>query len=120
MIGSVIGPQEMVIIALLIFIPWIWKLGKLLGTRLSQTAGLIVGIILITSGFAFFAGISCIIYSQKNEDKSLELDFKLNSDANSNINRPSNADNDTKECPYCAETIKLNAKICRFCNRDVT
>lgn len=115
-----IGPQVimLVIIALLIFISWIF--GKLLGTRLSKTAGLIVGIILITSGFAFFAGISCIIYSQKNEDKSLELDFKLNSDANSNINRPSNADNDTKECPYCAETIKLNAKICRFCNRDVT
>lgn len=24
---------------------------------------------------------------------------------------------DTKECPYCAETIKVKAKICRFCNR---
>jgi hypothetical protein len=22
-------------------------------------------------------------------------------------------------CPYCAETIKKAARICRFCNRDM-
>ena len=26
---------------------------------------------------------------------------------------------DTKECPYCAETIKKNAVICRFCQIDL-
>ena len=26
---------------------------------------------------------------------------------------------DTKVCPFCAETIKSAAKICRFCNRDL-
>jgi len=26
---------------------------------------------------------------------------------------------DTRACPYCAETIKAQAVICRFCNRDV-
>jgi len=26
---------------------------------------------------------------------------------------------DTKECPYCAETIKAKAKVCRFCNREL-
>lgn len=26
---------------------------------------------------------------------------------------------DTRPCPYCAETIKYTALICRFCNRDV-
>jgi uncharacterized membrane protein YdbT with pleckstrin-like domain len=26
---------------------------------------------------------------------------------------------DTKECPYCAETIKANAKFCRFCQKNL-
>ena len=26
---------------------------------------------------------------------------------------------ETKECPFCAETIKANAKICRFCGREI-
>jgi hypothetical protein len=29
-------------------------------------------------------------------------------------------DPDTRLCPYCAERIKAQAVICRFCNRDVT
>jgi len=26
---------------------------------------------------------------------------------------------DTRECPYCAETIKVRAKVCRFCGRSL-
>lgn len=26
----------------------------------------------------------------------------------------------TRQCPYCAETIKAGASICRFCNKEVT
>ena len=28
-------------------------------------------------------------------------------------------DGDTRQCPYCAETIKKAAKLCRFCNREL-
>ncbi|MBL7176658.1 MAG: hypothetical protein ISS66_12605 [Desulfobacteraceae bacterium] len=50
-------------------------------------------------------------------------------DANKNANRTANylqkyitvaqALDDVKTCPYCAETIKKAAKVCRFCNRDL-
>ena len=26
---------------------------------------------------------------------------------------------DVKECPYCAEKVRLNAIICRFCDREI-
>jgi len=26
---------------------------------------------------------------------------------------------DMKECPFCAEKIRRNAKICRFCNKEI-
>jgi hypothetical protein len=33
---------------------------------------------------------------------------------------PVSARSDERKCPYCAETIKADAVICRFCNRDVS
>ena len=50
-------------------------------------------------------------------------------EASKNVNRAANClqkyivvaqvSDDVKACPYCAETIKKAAKVCRFCNRDL-
>ncbi len=43
----------------------------------------------------------------EQEGELLKLDSKETQEAN-----------ETKECIFCAETIKFKAKICRFCNRE--
>ncbi len=35
-------------------------------------------------------------------------------------NAPASAPRDERACPYCAEMILAKARICRFCQRDVT
>jgi uncharacterized membrane protein len=46
-----------------------------------------------------------------------ELDAEVSRVALSQLTDTRQAD--TRDCPYCAETIKAAAKVCRFCNRDV-
>jgi len=122
---EIVGGIVFLYIALIVVVILVsWWLGKMLGKHLSKTTGLIIGIVLILCGFSLFMGISCIMYSSKNKG-SLDLDFNINS--NVNTNKKSNIqetviinNNDTRECPFCAETIKRNAKICRFCGKDIS
>jgi len=98
----------------IIFLVWLeWIIGKAIGRNVSRLTGILLGIALIIFGFSFLIGIACIIYSQQNANDPINI----NSNINANINHQYQSD--TIECPYCAETIKKNAKICRYCNNKL-
>jgi len=56
-------------LALVIYIEIL--IGKYIGTRLSNDAGLIVGLILTVLGISLFIGISTMVYSAKKKNKSI-------------------------------------------------
>lgn len=101
--------EYLIVIILVILLQWI--IGKLIGINVSPQVGVILGVVLILFGFSFVIGVTCIVYSQKNENTVKNI--------NVNINQQSDTV-DTIECPYCAEKIKKNAKICRYCNNTLT
>ncbi|MDR3237081.1 MAG: hypothetical protein LBT84_01095 [Spirochaetia bacterium] len=108
-----------IIIIIIIIIIWIeWIVGKFIGESVSHGAGMIIGIIGILLGFPVVAGIACILYSQKNRSGST-MNINLNSSLHPDNIQSSPTTNDTKICPYCAETIKKKATICRFCGKPI-
>ena len=118
--------ESFIVLLLVLGIIWLWItwiFGKAIGKRVSHGAGMILGVIGILFGFTFLAGIACIVYSQKNRSGStigINIDPSSHFDDIFNANRQNSTNvNDSKECPFCAETIKKNAIVCRFCGRDI-
>lgn len=78
--------------------------------------------VLITAGFWLLAipfyPKRCVVCGSDLQSRSQNLKIKSQKDALADDEWAHLTDE--KTCPFCAEKIKMGAKVCRFCGKDVT
>jgi uncharacterized membrane protein YeaQ/YmgE (transglycosylase-associated protein family) len=108
----------MEIILLLLFWPIFGIVGSLILSR-SPAFGCLLGVLLGPLGW-----VIALILRINDQAKERELKHQVailtsRQDTGPERTRMNNGSNHERECPYCAEWIKIKAIVCRYCNREV-
>ena len=101
---------------------YVWLIPIFIGNKTKNKKGIFWLDILL--GWTFLGWVAALVWAvsaEKEEEKQDDTDDMplVNKAVSAHNEAKAAIATDTRECPYCAETIKAKATVCRFCNKEV-